>query len=169
MDLKLAVRGVSLSNPRLAFGFFAEQIPAASKHDTTDFLRSYGESVTEERLAEAKRYLLDLAEPRLRMVAVYAIERMHRNGLDISGLEPLLDAPVVELERLAREGSDADAGAAYRPMYAVEYNKICWSERAVTALEGAAQRIPRRAADLRKVAVLIRTGRKPSGWHGGED
>lgn len=157
-DATVGARAVDLlwRCPAVGFDFYRAEIQNSDQRSKSDFLRAFGRCVTADRLADAKRFLLDMQEPHLRVQAVYAVQQLQRQGLDVSGLEPLIRAPVDELERLGREGTDADASWTYRPMYAVLYNRVAWSERAVHALEAAARRVPRRREDLLEAAQRIR-------------
>jgi hypothetical protein len=68
----------------------------------------------------------------------YAIEGLSRAGFDIGGVGHLLEEPVALLERVATEAASAeDKRLTSKARYAIEYNRVLWSERAAAALSAA--------------------------------
>jgi hypothetical protein len=140
-------------NPEAAMELLEEGFRSPRRGEERDLARVYGDVVRPEDLARAKSLLLNLGEP---MAAVYAIDRMHRRGLDISGLESLLSAPAEALERAAMTPG---ATGLYEARYAIERNRIVWSERAAKALESAAATAaPRERGALLAAARRVRAG-----------
>ena len=145
------------SNPELARELFEEGMRRPRTNETRDLARAYGDVVTSDNLEQARTFLLSLPDKE-RMEAVYAVERMRRKDLDVSGFEMITLAPVVTLEGLARQ-SKPSARALYKARYAIQHNRVTWSERAAKALEEAARNAPRvHAAPMRAVAQQIRAG-----------
>jgi hypothetical protein len=101
----------------------------------TEGFRAYGRCVPVERSADARAQLLAVDNTAERIAAVYAVCELADRGLDVAGLEPVLLAPVEVLER-GHTGDDEDALLS-RARYAIEYNRVTWSERAAAALERA--------------------------------
>jgi hypothetical protein len=140
-------------NPEAAMALFEEGFANPRRGEEKDLARVYGDVLRPEDLPRAKGLLLNLGKP---MAAVYAIDRMHRRGLDISGLESILNAPVEALERAALTPG---ATGLYEARYAVERNRILWSERAATALEAAAASASRKERGaLLAAARRVRAG-----------
>lgn len=145
------------SNPELARELFEAGLRKPRTNETRDLARAYGDVVTSGSLEQARSFLLSLPEGE-RLEAVYAVERMSRKDLDVSGLEAITLAPVVALEGLARQ-SKPSARALYKARYSIQHNRVTWSERAAKALEEAARNAPKtHAAAMRAVAQQIRAG-----------
>jgi len=93
---------------------------------------------------------------------------MAQRELDISGLEPILMAPVEEAERLVNATEKERQEGFYRVMYGIEYNRPTWSSRAVRALENlaAAMENQHTGEALLDVAKNIRAQIEPGpgGW-----
>jgi hypothetical protein len=86
---------------------------------------------------------------------------MERRGIDVSGREHVLDAPLAALRRMSRGQERAGAGTvgAYRAMYAVEYDRTLWSAEAAELLEAAGRALTGETAaapDMLEVAKEIR-------------
>ncbi len=123
----------------------------------------YGRTVPKERAAEAVRLLQGLDTEAAQISALTSVLAMRRRGLDVSGLEHLLEAPLVALRRMAGGEEDAGPGSvsAYQAMYAVEYNRALWSEEAAEALEAAGRALMGKtpaAANMLEVAKEVRAG-----------
>jgi len=145
------------SNPELARELFEEGLRKPRTNEARDLARAYGDVVTSGNLEQARSFLLSLPDAE-RLEAVYAVERMSRKDLDVSGFEAITLAPVVTLEGLARQ-SKPNARALYKARYSIQHNRITWSERAAKALEEAARNAPKtHAASMRAVAQQIRAG-----------
>jgi hypothetical protein len=136
------VQGLWKSTGRIPLGFeeFATNHTAAAfgivdaelAQGRTDehVVRAYALCVREGTLGVAKARLLDLREPGARLAAVYAVERMSKLGLDVSGLEPILAAPVEILTR-------GDGSLVSTALYAIEYNeRVMWTQPVLDALRG---------------------------------
>lgn len=122
------------NNRPKALAFFRERFLTGAKNGA----RFYGDAVSEETLADAKATLLSLRDPIERTRAVYAVTRMQRNNLDISGLEPIVNAPVELAHSLVNADQKAIHQAYYDVLYGIEYNKVTWSEDAANALDALA-------------------------------
>ncbi|MHC4816573.1 MAG: hypothetical protein ACYTF8_00745 [Planctomycetota bacterium] len=145
------------SNPELARELFEAGLRKPRTNETRDLARAYGDVVTSGSLEQARSFLLSLPEGE-RLEAVYAVERMSRKDLDVSGFEAITLAPVVALEGLARQ-SKPSARALFKARNSIQHNRVTWSERAAKALEEAARNAPKtHAAAMRAVAQQIRAG-----------
>ncbi|MHC4730490.1 MAG: hypothetical protein ACYS6Z_07845 [Planctomycetota bacterium] len=153
------------SNPELARELFEAGLQKPRTNEARDLARAYGDVVDPGSLERARGFLLSLP-PDERVQAVYAVERMHRRDLDVSGLEAITVAPVEALERLARQ-SKPSAHALFKARYSIQHNRITWTDRAAKALEEAARNAPKaHAASMRAIASQIRasTGSADSEW-----
>jgi len=145
------------SNPELARELFEEGLKNPRTNETRDLARAYGDVVTAGNLEQARTFLLSLPIQE-RLEAVYAVERMRRKDLDVSGLETITLAPVVALEDLARQPKPSSR-ALFKARYSIQHNQVTWSERAAKALEEAARTAPKtHASSMRAVARQIRAG-----------
>jgi hypothetical protein len=117
--------------PGLTFELLHERLVAGDPRG----VNVYGRCVPAERLADARALLLAIGDTAERVLAVYAVNAIADRGLDIAGFEPLILAPVEVLEGGRDAGTEEGLLSAAR--YAVEYNRVTWSERAAAALEGA--------------------------------
>lgn len=149
-------------NPAHAYALAMELLPLAATRDRrTTLFRVLGQTVRPADVDDLRRRLLGLATDDERIDAVAAIETMRNRSLDVSGFDPILEAPVVRLETTLGSISSAQAYAA---MYAIEYDRVAWSERAARALEtaataprtGGAEPIP--SGDMLDVAKKVRAG-----------
>lgn len=152
-----ASREFARNNPAAALPFFREEFERGTQ-DLSTAAGAYGSAVTEETLGEAKAFLLGLKDPEKRVAAVSAVSAMQDRKLDISGLEPILLAPVEDAERLAGATPEERRRGFYRVLYGIEYNRLVWSERAARALDSFAAVYEDRggAEGLRDVASEIR-------------
>ena len=132
-------RTFAKNNPVIALPFYREQLLAARGDTARAMAQTYGTAVTTATLAEAKRFLLGISDPRQRTAAAAAVNAMQRNKLDISGLEPLLRAPADYARQLAAGDADARKSAFYDVLYGIEYNKLTWSEETAQALDDLAR------------------------------
>ncbi len=105
-----------------------------------DLARLYATAVPPERLSDVRR-VLDALHGQSDFAAVYLVNRLHERGIDVSGYGDQLEAPVIELERIASGNVTANqvSKRAYAALYAIEYNPVAWSARAARALENAAR------------------------------
>jgi hypothetical protein len=120
-------------------------------------LRAYGASAPADDLDATRDLLFSLTDPVQRICAVYAVEQLRRRGLETTGFEPLVDAPVEHLERVTPGTRSSVTGKA---RYAISHNRIAWSERAARALDRAAGVLPQGSMtqDMQKIARKIRAG-----------
>ncbi|MHC4548246.1 MAG: hypothetical protein ACYTEZ_05660 [Planctomycetota bacterium] len=145
------------ANPALARQLLEEGLQRPRPNEARDLARAYGEVVDAGNLEASRSFLLGLGD-RERLSGVYAVERMSRKGLDVSGMEAITLAPVEALERLAQQPKPS-VSALFEARYAIQHNRITWTERAAKAMEEAARKAPRaHAASLRAVARQIRAG-----------
>ena len=145
------------NNPELAADLFKEALLAPRSNEGRDLARAYGKTVSEKHLEEARGFLLGLPQKQ-RLSAVYSVERMRLQGLDVSGMEAVTQAPTEELERLAA-APRKNSSKIFQLRYAIQHNKVTWSERAAKALEEAAKNAPKgHAAALRATAQQVRAG-----------
>jgi hypothetical protein len=145
------------TNPELARDLYEAGLRKPRTNESRDLARAYGDVVDPGSLERARSFLLSLPADE-RIDAVYAVERMNRRKLDVSGLETVTVAPVEALERLAREPRPS-AKALFQARYAIQHNRITWTERAAKALEEAARNAPRsHAASMHAIAQQIRAG-----------
>lgn len=153
------------SNPELARDLIEDGLQKPRTNEARDLARAYGDVVDPGSLERARGFLLSLPAKE-RLEAVYAVERMHRRDLDVSGLEAVTVAPVEALENLARQ-SKPSARALFKARYAIQHNQITWTERAAKALEEAARTAPKsHAAAMNAIAQQIRAsiGSDDSEW-----
>ena len=153
------------SNPELARDLLEAGLQKPRTNEARDLARAYGDVVDPGSLERARSFLLSLPAGE-RMQAVYAVERMHRRDLDVSGLEAVTVAPVEALENLAQQAKPS-AKALFQARYAIQHNQITWTDRAAKALEEAARNAPRsHAASMRAIAQQIRAsiGSDDSEW-----
>jgi len=160
---------LSEHSPGIAFPILRDRIRASMDQGQTPSrsdLQALARSTDEARIAEMRRILEEAATlPGGALAAVYAVQGLDRKGLDVSGLDAILDAPVAYLEALAAGGP---VELADRARYAIEYNKITWTERAAAALEAADAALRARgwgsAGEFGAVARKVLTSLK-SEWH----
>jgi hypothetical protein len=153
------------SNPELARELLEAGLQKPRTNEARALARAYGDVVDPGSLERARSFLLSLP-PDERTAAVYAVERMRRKDLDVSGLEAVTVAPVESLERLAQQ-SKPSAKALFKARYSIQHNQVTWTERAAKALEEAARNAPRsHAASMRAIASQIRAsiGSADSEW-----
>ncbi|MHC4971859.1 MAG: hypothetical protein ACYTG3_05975 [Planctomycetota bacterium] len=153
------------SNPELARDLLEAGLQKPRTNEARDLARAYGDVVDPGSLERARNFLLSLP-PDERMQAVYAVERMSRKDLDVSGLEAVTLAPVEALEGLAQQPKPS-AKALFKARYAIQHNQVTWTDRAAKALEEAARNAPRsHAASMRAIASQIRAsiGSADSEW-----
>jgi hypothetical protein len=159
-----ASREFARNNPAAALPFFREEFERGTR-DLSATAHAYGIAVTETTLGDAKAFLLGLQTPEKRIAAVSAVYAMHGRKLDISGLEPILLAPVEEAERLAGAPPEERQRGYYLVLYGIQHNRLVWSERAAQALERFAS-VYGNDEGLRHLASEIRAqiGSDPAGW-----
>lgn len=136
--------------------------PGPGRYRQKDLARLYGTAALPERLPEVRR-VLDSLGGQPGFPAVYLVNRLHERGFDVSKYGDQLEAPVIELERIASGSVSKNqvSKRTYAALYAIEYNPIAWTARAVRALEDAARTIDPThrslAKDLIDRATRIRT------------
>jgi len=125
--------------------------------ETSAIFRAYGSSVPEDALDGTREFLSSFAKPLKVICAVYAVEQLTRRGLDITGFEAIVSAPIEHLERVTPESRSPVISKA---RYAISHNRVVWSERSARALERAAEALPESSMtrDMVKIAVKIRAG-----------
>lgn len=136
--------------PQAAFDLIQEMITAGEggrlAQNPIYIVRVYGKCVPAGRFVEARRTLLGVSEPAMRTAAVYAVQALAARGFDVSGLEPVVLAPLEILERRRNdrtaedsradsEARVAEAALVTMASYAIVNNQVAWSERAAAALE----------------------------------
>jgi hypothetical protein len=165
-----AIRTFATTSPAVAEPFLRELLVDVHPGDdrASGIARAYGHAVNEANLPAARSFLLGLADPKTRTLAAHAVSAMAQRELDISGLEPILLAPVEEAERLVHATEKERQEGYYRVMYGIEYNRPTWSPRAVRALENLAAAMENQHTGdaLRNVAKNIRAQIAPDddGW-----
>jgi hypothetical protein len=153
------------TNPELARDLFEAGLQKPRTNEARDLARAYGDVVDANNVERARSFLLSLPDDE-RVQAVYAVERMRRRDLDVSGMEAITNAPIEALERLARQPKPSTS-ALFRARYAIQHNRITWTDRAAKALEEAARTAPKsQAASMRAIAQQIRAsiGSADSEW-----
>ncbi len=100
--------------------------------------RDYAVAVTNESLDEARAFLVNLTDPYQRIAGAYAVATMKQRGLDVSGLDSVVTAPIEYAEKLARASEAERRREGSRPRYAIEYNRLAWTKRAADALDALA-------------------------------
>jgi hypothetical protein len=147
------MRRFATVNPAAGTRLLEEALAAPRSGEERDLARVYGDLVPPGDVARARSVLLGLGKP---IAAVYALDRMHARGIDISSMESLLLAPVEALERAVETPGSIDL---YEARFAIERNRIVWSERAARALEAAAAVAPAsERASLAAAARRVRAG-----------
>jgi hypothetical protein len=117
------------ANPPAALAAALDAMPEGRSRNRGELLRLVGEAATAETLDRARTALLGLTEPRVRLEAVRAVERMRERGLDVSGFQPLLDEPRLLLERSAAAPlKEAEKEAVRRALGVIEGSEATWSE-----------------------------------------
>jgi hypothetical protein len=129
--------------------------------DVRRLFRAYGRCVPEDGLGEARSFLLSLHDPALAVSAVYAVTEMHRRDLDVSRFGEIIEAPVLLLERANPETEEEVVEQAMRSITGCE---VTWSERALAALERAADLFPE-LADRVEAVMHIERIRKRAASH----
>jgi hypothetical protein len=137
----------------------------AREEDTLETMRQFVRKAPEATLLRVEQHLRSLPDEVLRIEAVYVVEALRRRRRDVSTLAAVVDAPVLFVERVA---SGAPLTEAERPLlnragYAIEYNRVAWSERSARALERADATLDRAGIvvggpDYGHVAKIVRAG-----------
>ena len=78
---------------------------------------------------------------------------MADRGLDIRGLEPVLERPIEILDEAANGGEDLSKLAAH---WVILNNRLMWHKRSIEALERAAAASPKWRERLRAFANKVR-------------
>jgi len=150
------LRLFATANPAAGARLLEDGLQHPRPGEERDLARTYGDTLPRADVERARAFLSGLRTPSQRMAAVYAVERMRRRGLDMGGMEDLVLAPVLTLERYRDE---PNLSPLVEARYAIEHNPITWSERTAKALESAAERVPpAQAGALLEAARRVRAG-----------
>jgi hypothetical protein len=134
-DLELLQQFAS-RHPRRVLPFLEKRLREVADGFTGSL---YGNTVPPEAVERARTVLLSARGPLARLAAAQAVDRMVSRGLDVSGLESLLLAPV---EILERPGSFHEPGPPLRrAVNTLARCESAWSERALTAVMSLSRRL----------------------------
>lgn len=132
-----------------------------------NLLATLARHAPESEIGRVQGLLVGIRDQGHRIAALPAVGLLAKRGVEIRGeLDAIVQAPRLALESVARGTDDAWQGIHVSSLiYAIEYNRITWSEAAVRALEALASR-ETFAHHARHVAELIRAALE-SPWKDG--